>query len=67
MSISREDILKKIQSIAKERKVSTLTRSDFCAATGISPWQIYQKFDGWREACKLAGVRTKLSKSFYYR
>jgi len=59
MSISREDILKKIQSIAKERKVSTLTCSDFCAATGISPWQIYQKFDGWREACKLAGVRTK--------
>jgi hypothetical protein len=56
MQIDRDTIIKEIQRVAQEKGVKQLTRSEFSAESEISSWQIYQVFDGWREACELAGL-----------
>jgi len=56
MSINRDTIIKEIQRVAGEKNVNKLTRSVFSSETGISQWQIYQMFAGWREACEEAGL-----------
>ncbi len=54
--IDRNQIIKELQRVANEKKSNRITRSEFSANTGISSWQIYQMFEGWREACQLAGL-----------
>jgi hypothetical protein len=54
--IDRNQIIKELQRVANEKKSDRVTRSEFSAKTGISQWQIYQMFEGWREACQLAGL-----------
>ncbi|MFQ6083484.1 MAG: homing endonuclease associated repeat-containing protein [Candidatus Aminicenantia bacterium] len=56
MQIDRDTIIKEIQRVAREKGVKQLTRSEFSAESGISSWHIYQVFDGWREACRFAGL-----------
>lgn len=56
MENRRDAIIKEIQRLAHEKGVNLIKRSDFTAETGISSYQIYNAFDGWREACKLAGL-----------
>jgi hypothetical protein len=56
MSQNRETIIKEIQRVARKKNVNKLTRSEFSSETGISQWQIYQIFNGWREACEEAGL-----------
>lgn len=41
---------------AREKSTIKLTCSEFSSETGISKWQIYQLFEGWREACEEAGL-----------
>ncbi len=56
MSINRDSIIKEIQRVARDKNKNQLAKSEFITETGISNWQIYQLFDGWREACELAGL-----------
>lgn len=57
MPIDRDFIIREIQRVARDKNKNQLTHSEFITETGISAWQIYQLFDGWREACELAGLR----------
>lgn len=57
MEIDRDAIIKEIQRVARKKKVNQLSRSEFFAESEISSWQVYQFFDGWREACELAGLK----------
>lgn len=56
-SVTREMIIREIQRIAREEKIDTLTQSDFKKRTGISDKKIHRYFDGWREACQVAGLK----------
>lgn len=60
LPITRETVIREIQRVAKERGISTLSRSQFESATGISGERIYQLFEGWREACEVAGLQPHL-------
>lgn len=54
----QDTIIREIQRIAREKGIENpLKLSEFSAETGISSWKIYNTFEGWREACELAGVR----------
>jgi hypothetical protein len=54
--ISRDQIINEIKRVAREKGSDSITRSEFYTNTGISSWQIYQRFEGWAEACQLAGL-----------
>ncbi len=56
MTTDRDSIIEEIQRIARKKNVKKLTWSEFSVESGISRWQIYQEFEGWREACELAGL-----------
>lgn len=57
MELNKEQIIKEIKRVASRKGVTTLTWLEFCSATGISRHRIQKIFDGWREACKLAGLQ----------
>lgn len=54
--IDREELLGEIQRVARIKGKNKITLSEFSSESGISRWQIYQLFDSWSEACKLAGL-----------
>lgn len=55
-SISREQLLDKLRTVAGDLSVTRLTWDEFVARSGVARSVIYQHFDGWTDACRAAGL-----------
>ncbi len=56
MEVTKDLVIREIQRVAKEKGGGILSRAEFFAASEVSAWHVYRLFDGWRDACKAAGV-----------
>ena len=60
-SISREQLLDKLRTVASDLGVTRLTWDEFVARSGVARSVIYQHFDGWTDACHAAGLERGLT------
>lgn len=60
-SISREQLLDKLRSIASELGKARLTCDEFVMHSSMARSVIYQHFDGWTDACQAAGLEPGLT------
>ena len=54
--LTREEIINKAKTLAKELRGKSISKRKFIAKTGISEWQINNLFDSWNEVISEAGL-----------
>ncbi len=60
-SISREQLLDKLRSVASDLGVTRLTWNDFVTHSSVARYAIHLHFDTWTDACRAAGLERGLT------